>query len=188
MELKMPFRTASRVLVPALLLLVAPIVVVAQSPRSKCGPSRLAVFDSATLLDSVPGRDEVQKVFDQRALQARRELAQVADSLKYFVDQLARSDAQFTPAQREASMHLLRARELQFEDFILTTQTAVDASRQELKAPLRARITAAVERFAASAGCDVLLDRAAMPEAVVAGSAVDLTAGILAEMRRSRRR
>jgi len=100
-------RIACRILVPALLLLVAPVIAAAQAPRAKCGPSRLAVFDSAVLLDSVPGQGAVKGAFDQRALKARNELAQAADSLKLSVDQLARGEATFTLAQREAAMHLL---------------------------------------------------------------------------------
>lgn len=150
-----------------------------------CRPAGVALFDSALLLDSMPGRASAEREYQQRLAQARRQLSAAADSLTLLVTQFTRSEGQFTAVQREAALHLIRARELQFEDFAQQVQVADDAWREELRAPLLARIADAAEAVRVRRGCTVLLDRSTLGRAVVAGrSSLDLTDAILAELRR----
>lgn len=166
-----------------LTLSTAPLA--AQSATARCGPSGVGLFTSKTLLDSMPGRAIAEREYQQRLASARRQLAAAADSLKFFVDQFATGESQFTAVQREVALHLIRARELQFEDFAQQVQVTDDEWRQELRAPLLARVTAAAEVVRAQRNCTMLLDRTVLGAAVVAGpTSLDLTPAILAELRR----
>lgn len=164
-------------------LVAAPLA--GQGTAARCGPAGIALFNSVTLLDSMPGRATAEREYQQRLASARRQLAAAADSLKFFVDQFARGEPQFTAVQREVALHLIRARELQFEDFAQQVQVTDDEWRQELRTPLLARVTAAAEVVRAQRNCTLLLDRSVLGPAVVAGpTSLDLTPAILAELRR----
>jgi Skp family chaperone for outer membrane proteins len=163
-----------------LLTLGAAPPLVAQGARA----GRLAVIDSRLLLDSVPGRVHAEHRYQDEIERAERLVNAAADSLRLAADQFARAQGRLTPLQREAALLVLRARELAVEDFTAQLSAAIAQRRVELRGPLDERVRAAVAAVRRRGRYAGILDRADFSAFSDVDPALDVTADVLAELRR----
>jgi outer membrane protein len=158
-----------------------PDVMAAQSRRS--APARIGIVDVRVLLDSAPAYRDAETAFALEATKARALVAEAADSLKRAVDAFSRESDAMTPARREATLLVLRAREITFEDMVRQLEVLGDTRRRELRQPADAQVQAAITAVRRRDGYTLVLDRAAAG-LVDADEAADITALVLAELRR----
>ncbi|MCU0634650.1 MAG: OmpH family outer membrane protein [Gemmatimonadaceae bacterium] len=168
-------------------LLVTGLALATQSRLSAQGATRtgaIAIFDSRRVLDSLPGRSSAEAEFGLEQAKARTLVKMASDSLRASVDEFSRAEAGLTPKQREAAMMMLRARELTLEDMVAQLDAIVTRRMDELQAPLRDRIRDAVKTVRARRGYVVVIDIASIDGIVDADPAADITAEIVAEVRK----
>lgn len=183
-------RTAGRnrlaafgVLVLAALLVSSTEAAAQRSTRQ----TRVAVVDSRVILDSLPERQAAQREFDAEQSILRRRVQQASDSLKWFVDAFSRQEQQLSPRQREASMLLLKARELQLEEFVAQLDAGVLNRAEELRQPLFERVRQAVRAEREASGYDLVIDLASASGLIDASPSIDLTARVIARLRAANR-
>lgn len=155
----------------------------AEAQSSTARATRLAVFDSRTVLDSMPERRSAESDFALEQAKARTMLSAATDSLRAAVEEFAKVESQMSPRQREATTMHLRARELMVEEMVAHLEQIVMRRQAELQAPLRARIQQAVRTVRVREGYDLVLDLASDSAIVDADARIDLTAAILRELR-----
>ncbi|MCU0624820.1 MAG: OmpH family outer membrane protein [Gemmatimonadaceae bacterium] len=158
-----------------------PDALAAQPRRS--APARIGIVDVRVLLDSAPAYRDAETAFALEATKARALVAEAADSLKRAVDAFSRESDAMTPARREATLLVLRAREITFEDMVRQLEVLGDTRRRELRQPADAQVQAAITAVRRRDGYTLVLDRAAAG-LVDADEAADITALVLAELRR----
>lgn len=161
----------------------------AQAPsptRASRGATRIAVFDSRVVLDSMPQRSAAESEFALEQAKARTMLNAATDSLRAALDEFVRVEAQLSPRQREATAMHLRARELLVEEMAANLDHVILRRQAELQHPLREQVTRAVRAIRARAGYDLVLDRAADQVVVDADERIDITADLLRELRTMR--
>lgn len=160
----------------------------ARREAGTCGPSRVAVFDSRIVLDSAPGRAEAEARFQRLTSETRSRLKLASDSLQDLIARMSRDEAQMSPREREAAMHVLRVRELSFEELVEQLHRESEQSQQLLAAPMITATRNAAEAIRVRHGCLILIDRAASGAMVLADPEIDMTGRILVEMRQARSR
>lgn len=151
-------------------------------PR-RTAPVRLAVVDSRVLLDSAPAYREAETAFALEATKARALVAEAADSLKRAVDAFSRDSEAMSPARREATLLVLRAREITFEDMVRQLEVLGETRRRELRQPAESQVQAAIAAVRRREGLTLVLDRATAGLLDV-DDAADITPLVLAELRR----
>jgi Skp family chaperone for outer membrane proteins len=187
-------RVAASVLLALGALLLAAIVLLAvmllatsaqaQGTERVRGNGRVAVLDLAMLVDSAPERPEAERRYTEQVRRGEAMVKAVADSLRLAVDDLAHLQSRLSRAEREAALHLMRAREIQFEEMIQQLELAVERERQALHEPILVTVRAAMRAVREREGWGVILDRQALGEVVELDGAHDVTSRVLAEMRR----
>ena len=90
-----------------------------------------------------------------------------------------------SPARREATLLVLRAREITFEDMVRQLEVLGETRRRELRQPAEAQVQAAIAAVRRREGFTVVLDRATVG-LLDADEAADVTTQVLAELRRAR--
>lgn len=175
--------TAAFGLLGLTVLLLAPVRAEAQRGAR---PTRVAVIDSRVIIDSLPERVAAQRQFDDEQAVLRRRVQQASDSLKWFVEEFSRQEQQLSPRQREASMLLLKARELQLEEFVAQLDAGVLNRAEELRQPMRERVRDAVRAVREAGGYDLVIDRASTAGVVDAAPGIDITAQVIARLRAAR--
>jgi Skp family chaperone for outer membrane proteins len=187
-------RVAASVLLSLGALLLAAIVLLAvmllstsaqaQATERVRGNGRVAVVDLAMLVDSAPTRPEAERKYVEQVRRGEAMVKAVADSLRLAVDDLAQLQSRLSRAEREAALHLMRAREIQFEDMIQQLELAVERERQALHEPILVTVRAAMRVVREREGWGVIVDRAALGEVLDVDAAHDVTPRVLAELRR----
>lgn len=167
------------------LLLVALSVstAAAQGHERRRGNGRLAVVDTEVLLDSAPARADADRRHREQATRAERMLQGVADSLRLAVDELMRVQDRLTAPEREAALHLVRAREIQFEDMVRQLELAVAREREALMAPVLQAVRDAVRHVRQRDGWGAIVDRRSLGAIADVDEAIDVTRVVLAELR-----
>ena len=155
----------------------------AQRPSRGAVPTRVAVFDSRVLIDSMVERAAVESEFALDQAKARTMLREASDSLRAALDQFLKEESRLTPREREAGSLHLRARELLVEEMAANLDRVIEQRRDELREPLLQRIRAAVRVVREREGIAVMFDLAAVGDAVDADASADLTLRVLAELR-----
>lgn len=156
------------------------------TPRASRGATRIAVFDSRVVLDSMPQRSAAESEFALEQAKARTMLNAATDSLRAALDEFVRVEAQLSPRQREATAMHLRARELLVEEMAANLDHVILRRQAELQYPLREQVSRAVRAVRARAGYDLVLDRAADQVVVDADERIDITTAVLRELRAMR--
>ena len=164
------------------LLLGAFDVAGAQSRRPTA--VRVGVIDTRLLLDAAPAYRDAETAFALEATKARALVAEAADSLKQAVDAFSRESEAMTPARREATLLVLRAREITFEDMVRQLEVLGETRRRELRQPAEAQVRAAIAAVRRREGIGLVLDRATAG-ILEADEALDLTPLVVAELRRA---
>ena len=90
-----------------------------QAPRPSRAPAtRIAVYDSRVVFDSMPERSAVESEFALDRAKARTMVTEASDSLRLALDELVEVEQRLTPREREAGKLNLRARELLVEQML----------------------------------------------------------------------
>ena len=164
--------------VTGIALLAAAAPAAAQAP-AKCGSNGIAVFDSRLVMAAAPGRAAAEVRYEGLIAETRTRLSAAIDSLQQVVSLFAREEASFSPRQREAATHMLRARELALEELSEKLNMQAEGWIGELSEPVVAEVRTAAEAFRKEARCVLLLDRAALQDGLVADTAADVTSRII---------
>jgi hypothetical protein len=90
-----------------------------QAPRlPRASATRIAVYDSRVVFDSMPERSAVESEFALDRAKARTMVTEASDSLRLALDELVEVEQRLTPREREAGKLNLRARELLVEQML----------------------------------------------------------------------
>ncbi len=152
--------------------------------KSTASISRIAVFDSRLLIDSMPERAAVESEFALEQAKARTMLREASDSLRATLESFLKEESRLSPREREAGSLHLRSRELLVEEMAANLDGIILQRRDELREPMLLRIRAAVrtvrerERFA------VVFDLASSAGVVDVDPTADVTLLVLQELRR----
>lgn len=170
----------------ALLFVVAPEVVSAQrgARATRVPATRIAIYDSRTVFDSMPERSAVESEFALEQAKARTMVAAASDSLRLALDELVQVEQRLTPREREAGKLNLRARELLVEQMLENLDGVIQQRLEELRGPLLLRIREAVRVVRVRQGYHLALDRASGGLEIDADATVDITNAIVEELRR----
>ena len=170
----------------ALLFVVAPEVVSAQrgARGTRVPATRIAIYDSRTVFDSMPERSAVESEFALEQAKARTMVAAASDSLRLALDELVQVEQRLTPREREAGKLNLRARELLVEQMLENLDGVIQQRLEELRGPLLLRIREAVRVVRVRQGYHLALDRASGGLEIDADATVDITNAIVEELRR----
>jgi Skp family chaperone for outer membrane proteins len=156
-----------------------------QAPRpSRVPATRIAVYDSRVVFDSMPERSAVESEFALEQAKARTMVAEASDSLRRSLDELVTVEQRLTPREREAGKLNLRARELLVEQMLENLDGIIQQRLDELRGPLLLRIRDAVRVVRVREGYHLALDRATSGLEVDADDSIDITRAIVAELRR----
>lgn len=164
-------------------LIALPLALDAQRRPSLAG--RVAIVDTRVLLDSAPSIRDAETAYAFESTKARSLVADAADSLKRAVDAFSRESEGMSPARREATLLVLRAREISFEDMVRQLELLGETRRRELRQPAEAEVQTAIAAVRRREGIAVVLDRAA-PGILDLDDTVDITALVAAELRKGR--
>ena len=156
-----------------------------RAPKSDRGATRIAVYDSKIIFDSMPERRAVESEFALEQAKARTLVAQASDSLRVALDQLVKAEERLTPREREVGKLHLRASELMVEQMIENLDRVIQQRMSELSAPLQARVQEVVRIVRARRGFHIAIDRADGGMGIDADDALDITPFILEELRRT---
>jgi Skp family chaperone for outer membrane proteins len=146
-------------------------------------PTRIAVFDSRVVFDSMPERRRAESDFALEQSKARTLIGAVTDSLRVAVDEFAQVEQRVSPRERELLSLQLRARELMVEEMMARVDETIQRRQIELREPLAARVAAAARAVRKRAGYDLLLDLASEGLMADADPRIDLTREIIRELR-----
>ena len=156
-----------------------------QAPRPPRVPAtRIAVYDSRVVFDSMPERSAVESEFALDQAKARTMVAEASDSLRRSLDELVKVEQRLTPREREAGKLNLRARELLVEQMLENLDGIIQQRLDELRGPLLLRIRDVVRVVRVREGYHLALDRATSGLEVDADDSIDITRAIVAELRR----
>jgi Skp family chaperone for outer membrane proteins len=168
------------------LVSAVPASLAAQRPaKSDRAATRVAVYDSRAIFDSMPERRAIESEFALEQAKARTMVSQASDSLRLALDQLVKAEERLTPREREAGKLHLRASELLVEQMVENLDQVMQQRMDELSRPLQLRISEAVKLVRVGRGYNLAIDRAAVGLAIDADDAIDITSFILAELRRT---
>jgi len=158
-----------------------------QAPRPPRAPAtRIAVYDSRVVFDSMPERSAVESEFALDQAKARTMVTAASDSLRLALDELVKVEERLTPREREAGKLNLRARELLVEQMLENLDGIIQQRLDELRGPLLLRIREAVRVVRVREGYHLALDRATGGLEIDVDDTIDITSAIVAELRRSR--
>lgn len=158
-----------------------------QAPRPPRAPAtRIAVYDSRVVFDSMPERRAVESEFALDQAKARTMVTEASDSLRLALDELVKVEQRLTPREREAGKLNLRARELLVEQMLENLDGIIQQRLDELRGPLLLRIRDAVRVVRVREGYHLALDRATGGLEIDADETMDITRAIVAELRRPR--
>gem|GEM_PF-1707750 len=160
---------------------IAPSLVAQPAPAAR--PQRIAVFNSRAVFDSMPERAAAESNFALEQAKARTMLAEATDSLRKAVEEFSRAEERLTPRQREATTLHLRARELMVEEMVANLDDVIARRNEELQAPLRARLVAAVQTLRKREGYDLVIDISQLAFVVDADPRIDVTSVLLKALR-----
>jgi outer membrane protein len=155
----------------------------AQSRADAPRPTRIAVFDSRVVFDSMPERAAAESEFALEQAKARTMLGAATDSLRAAVEEFSKVEQQMSPRQREATTMHMRARELLVEEMVANLDQIIMRRHGEIQAPMRERVRNAVRTVRQREGFDIVLDLASENTIVDADPRINLTAAILRELR-----
>lgn len=151
------------------------------TPRSR--PMKIAVFNSRAVFDSMPGRAAIESAFALEQAKARTMLNAATDSLRQAVEEFSRAEARLSPRQREATTMNLRARELLVEELVANFDAIIMRKNEELQAPIRDRVRAAVRELREREGYDLIIDLAQDQLFIEADPRIDVTMQIVRALR-----
>lgn len=154
------------------------------SARPDARGTRVAVFNSRVVFDSMPERSRAESELALAQAQARVTLESAKDSLRAAVDDLARFEQTMSTREREAMTLHLRARELLVEETVARLDQEVQRTFTGLRQPMIDRLRHAMRVVRDREGYDLLLDIADDSPMRDAAPAIDLTAAILRELRK----
>ena len=158
-----------------------------QAPRPPRAPAtRIAVYDSRVVFDSMPERSAVESEFALDQTKARTLVMEASDSLRRALDELVKVEQRLTPREREAGKLNLRARELLVEQMLENLDGIIQQRLDQLRGPLLLRIREAVRVVRVREGYHLAFDRATGGLEIDADDTIDLTSAIVAELRRPR--
>lgn len=157
----------------------------AEAQARRVTAARVAYVDTRVLLDSAPASRDAETAFALEATKARALVAEAADSLKRAVDAFSRDSEGLSPARREATLLVLRAREITFEDMVRQLEVLGETRRRELRQPVEAQVQAAIAAVRRREGITLVIDRATIG-LLDADPAADLTPLVLEELRRTK--
>ena len=153
-------------------------------PRAGLRPTRIAVFDSRIVLDSMPERSRAESELALAQAQARVKLEAAKDSLRAAVDELAKFEQTMSMREREAVTLNLRARELLVEETVARLDQDVQRAYVTLRQPMVDRLRSAVKAVREKEGYDLLIDLASEGLMLDASPSINLTSLVLRELRR----
>ncbi|MCO4097943.1 MAG: OmpH family outer membrane protein [Gemmatimonas sp.] len=152
--------------------------------RAALRPTRIAVFDSRVVLDSMPERRRAESELALAQAQARVKLEAAKDSLRAAVDELAKFEQTMSMREREAVTLNLRARELLVEETVARLDQDVQRAYVTLRQPMVERLRAAVRAVREKEGYDLLIDLASEGLMLEASPSINLTSLVLRELRK----
>ncbi|WP_353266547.1 OmpH family outer membrane protein [Gemmatimonas sp.] len=152
--------------------------------RAGLRPTRIAVFDSRVVFDSMPERSRAESELALAQAQARVKLEAAKDSLRAAVDELAKFEQTMSMREREAVTLNLRARELLVEETVARLDQDVQRAYVTLRQPMVERLRAAVRAVREKEGYDLLLDLASEGLMLEASPSINLTSLVLRELRK----
>lgn len=157
----------------------------AGAARGEPRGTRVAVFNSRLVFDSMPERSRAESELALAQAQARVTLESAKDSLRAAVDDLARFEQTMSTREREAMTLHLRARELLVEETVARLDQEVQRTFAGLRQPMIDRLRLAMRTVREREGYDLLVDIAEDGVLRDASPAIDLTAAILRELRKA---
>ena len=161
-------------------------VIAQQAPRTPRMPAtRIAVYDSRVVFDSMPERGAVESEFALEQAKARTMVTAASDSLRLALDELVKVEERLTLREREAGKLNLRARELLVEQMLENLDGVIQQRLEALRGPLLRRIREAVRVVRVRQGYQLALDRATGGVEIDADDAIDITSAIVSELRRA---
>ena len=161
-------------------------VTTAQAQRKGGGsPSRVGVFNSQLLIDSMPERAAIESEFALEQAKARTMLQEASDSLRATLDSFLREESRLSPREREAGSLHLRSRELLVEEMASHLDGIILQRRDELREPMLERIRVAIRAVRERERFTMLIDVASKAVIIDADPSSDVTMLVLRELRRT---
>lgn len=152
--------------------------------RTGMRPTRVAVFDSHAVFDSMPERSRAESELALAQAQARVKLEAAKDSLRAAVDELAKFEQTMSTREREAVTLNLRARELLVEETVARLDQDVQRAYVALRQPMVDRLRLAVRAVREKEGYDLLIDLASEGLMLDASPSINITSLVLRELRK----
>lgn len=152
--------------------------------RTGMRPTRVAVFDSRAVFDSMPERSRAESELALAQAQARVKLEAAKDTLRAAVDELAKFEQTMSTREREAVTLNLRARELLVEETVARLDQDVQRAYVALRQPMVDRLRLAVRAVREKEGYDLLIDLASEGLMLEASSSINITSLVLRELRK----
>ncbi len=177
-----------RNMIPFVFAFVLPATASAQGKTRpvRAPATRIAIFDSRMVFDSMPERSAVESEFALEQAKARTMVSAASDSLRLALDALVQAEERLTPREREAGKLNLRARELLVEQMLENLDSVVQQRLNELRGPLLLRIREAVRTVRVRQGYQLVIDRSTEGLEIDADDTIDITRAIVEELRRAR--
>jgi Skp family chaperone for outer membrane proteins len=176
-------RLSHAVLIASALVMLIAREATAQTRRANSSPTRIAVFDSRVVFDSMPERAAAESEFALEQAKMRTLLGHATDSLQAVIAEFTRAEQGLSPRQREAATMQLRARELLVEEMVATLDDVIMRRHAEIQAPMRQRVRAAVREVRLREGYDLVLDLANEDVITEADARIDITSAVLRALR-----
>ncbi len=149
---------------------------------------KLAIVDINQVLNTLPEYKQAQDNLDKMAQRWRSEIAQQQDAIKgmyskYQAEQVLLNDDARKTREEEIVAKERDVRENQRAKF--GPEGELFKKRQEMVKPIQDKIYAAIERFAADRGYDLILDKSSSAGIIFANSTYDKTQLIIEMVKKS---
>ncbi len=156
---------------------VATLLVLAFAPLS-ASAQKVAIVDITQVLNTIPDYKKAQEDLEKVSSRWRSEIAQQQDQIKglyskFQAEQVLLTDEQRKQREEDILVKEREVREMQRAKF--GPEGELFRKRQELVKPMQDKVYAAIERFAAEKGYDLILDKSSSAGIIFANNNMDKT-------------
>ncbi|MFM2267567.1 MAG: hypothetical protein RL757_1008 [Bacteroidota bacterium] len=143
---------------------------------------RIAIVDITQVLNAMPEYKQAQEDLDKISQRWRQEIAQEQDQIKamysrFTTEKVLLSEEAQRQREDEITVKERAVREKQREKF--GPEGELFRKRQDLVKPIQDRVYAAIERFAAEKGYDLILDKGASAGVIFSTPSMDKTQAVI---------
>jgi outer membrane protein len=169
------------------LSVVGAVAVLASTPSlvSAQASQKFAFINSQAVLQSAPGRNEAEAVFEKEMVSVRSQLQKLQDSLQAMNEAWAKEEPTLQGAAKEARMKVLREKEQNWGAQAQKLQSQAQDRQEELMQPIMDNLRKVLDDVRMEGGYSFIFDVAAGAFIVSADKNLDITERVLSKMRLS---